>query len=365
MNNMIKILFFSYVITMKIIGGNVGFVDISLLLLIIASNVYRSKYRNSLLLIIGEVFIILYLSYVEAIYIYLYPIVAYDFIQSGYFYISGLLIIPGVIMLEARYLTTYLLLMALCIYFSYMSNRTKDREMQYREAYDNERRLRYELERVKAELLHASKNIEHMAELRERNRIAREIHDSVGHSLAGIMMQLQASAKIWEKDQPKSQELLQNSIKGLSKAIVMLRETVYNIRPKESIGIEYIEDIIENFTYCTVEFSKKGDMTLLKPHHIEILGQNVKEALTNILKHSEATKVDITLEVNNNYARLHIKDNGKGCRNIREGLGISGMRERVKYAGGMLSVSGEKGFNIVCLIPMNDGGGIIEGADSR
>lgn len=365
MSYLIKILFFSYVITMKIIEGSVGFIEISLMLLIIASNIYRSKYKNSLVLIIGEAAAILYLSYTEAAYIYLYPITAYDLIQSGYCYISGLLIIPGVILLEPKSLATFLLLMILCGYFSYISNRTKKREMLYREAYDNERSMRYELERVKAELLHASKNIEHLTELRERNRIAREIHDSLGHSLAGIMMQLQAAAKIWEKDQSKSKELLQNSIKVLSQAIVTLRETVHNIKPKEAMGLEYIEDTIKNFTYCTVEFSKKGDMTLLKPHHIEIFGHNVKEALTNIIKYSEATKVTITLEANDNYARLHIKDNGKGCNNIREGLGISGMRERMKYAGGMMSVNGEEGFNIVCLIPMNDGGGIIEGSNSR
>jgi len=364
MNCIIKILLFSYVITMKIIGGSIGFIELSLLLLIIASNIYRGMYRNSIILMLGEVALIFYMSYMEVTYIYLYPIAAYDLIQSGYIYISGLLIIPGIIMLEAKSLLTYLLLIIMCGYFSYINKRMKEREILYREAYDNERRLRYELERARAELLHASKNIEHLTELRERNRIAREIHDSVGHSLAGIMMQLQASLKIWDKDQYKSRELLQNSIKGLSEAIVTLRETVHNIKPKEAIGIECIEDIIKNFTYCTVEFSKKGDMTLLKPHHIEIFSHNIKEALTNIIKHSEATKVTITLEANDNYARLHIKDNGRGCKNIKEGLGISGMRERMKYAGGILNVSGDDGFNIVCLIPMNDGGGIIEGAHS-
>jgi len=365
MNYIIKIIFFSYVITMKIIGDSIGFTEISLLLIIIASNVYRDMYKNNMMLIIGEAAVILYLSYMKAIYIYLYPIIAYDLIQSGYYYISGLLIIPGIILLEPKSMATYLLFLILCGYFSYVSNRIKEREMSYREAYDNERRLRYELERVKAELLHASRNIEHLTELRERNRIAREIHDRVGHNLAGIMMQLQASAKIWEKDKDKSRELLQNSINVLSETIVTLRETVHNIKPKEASGLEYIEDTIKNFTYCTVEFSKKGDMALLRPHHIEIFSYNIKEALTNIIKHSDATKVTIILEANDNYARLHIKDNGRGCKNIKEGLGISGMRERAKYAGGILSVSGDEGFNMVCLIPMNDGGAIIEGADSR
>ena len=364
MNCIIKMLFFSYVITMNIMEGSIGFIEVALMLLLIASNIYRDMYKNSIMLMIGEAAVILYLSYMEATYIYLYPIMAYDLIQSGYYYISGLLIIPGVILLDAKSLATYLLLMALCGYFSYVSNRTKEREMLYREAYDNERRLRYELERVRAEMLHASKNIEHMTELRERNRIAREIHDSVGHSLAGIMMQLQASAKLREKDESKSQELLENSIKGLSEAIVTLRETVHNIRPKEILGLEYIEAIINDFTYCEVELVKKGDMSLLKPHHIEILSYNIKEALTNVSRYSEATKVHISIEANRNYIRLYIKDNGKGCKNISEGLGLSGMRERMKYAGGIISINGDDGFTIVCIIPVNDGGVISESVNS-
>ncbi|WP_372994419.1 sensor histidine kinase [Lutispora sp.] len=364
MNYMIKILFFSYVITMKIIGGSVGFIEVSLMLLVTASVIYRSKYRNSIILMVIEAIVILYLSYREASFIYLYPIIAYDLIQSGYYYISGLLIIPGVILLEVKALAGYLLLLILCGYFSYVSNRTKEREMLYREAYDNERRLRYELERVRAEMLHASKNIEHLTELRERNRIAREIHDSVGHSLAGIMMQLQASAKLREKDESKSQELLENSIKGLSEAIVTLRETVHNIRPKEILGLEYIEAIINDFTYCEVELVKKGDMSLLKPHHIEILSYNIKEALTNVSRYSEATKVHISIEANEKYSRLYIKDNGKGCKNISEGLGLSGMRERMKYAGGIISINGDDGFTIVCIIPVNDGGVISESVNS-
>ena len=216
----------------------------------------------------------------------------------------------------------YLLLLILCGYFSYVSNRTKEREMLYREAYDNERRLRYELERVRAEMLHASKNIEHLTELRERNRIAREIHDSVGHSLAGIMMQLQAAAKIWEKDQRKSQELLQNSIKVLSETIVTLRETVHNIKPKEAMGLEYIEGIIKDFTYCEVDFVKKGDMSLLKPHHMEILSYNIKEALTNVSRYSEATKVHISIEANENIPDYISKTMEKAAKISSEGLGL-------------------------------------------
>ena len=334
---------------MKIIGGNIGFVDISLLLLIIASNVYRSKYRNSLLLIIGEVFIILYLSYVEAIYIYLYPIVAYDFIQSGYFYISGLLIIPGVIMLEARYLTTYLLLMALCIYFSYMSNRTKDREMQYREAYDNERRLRYELERVKAELLHASKNIEHMAELRERNRIAREIHDNVGHLLSSSILQIGALL-VTNKDE-NTKESLRMIKETLSKAMDSIRNSVHNLHDESIDLYTEIKTLINNFKFCPVEFDYDIEGNVehkLKYCFIAV----IRECLSNIARHSNATKANIVLREHPAIYQLIVQDNGTQI-NYEEGkgIGLKNISDRVASFSGNMNLSFDKGFKVFISIP--------------
>ncbi len=352
MNYLIKILFFLYVIAIGIMGNKPDYLEVSLLLLLIASNIFREKFKNSPILIIVEAVFILYLSTKNQYYIYLYSIIAYDLVKSGYFYISGLLIIPGIIILKPLSLINYCMFLILCGYFAYINRRIKGREKSYREAYDKERQYRYELERTKAEILDASQKIEYLTEVRERNRIAREIHDSVGHSLAGIMMQLQASMKLKGKDDDKSRELLKNSIDGLSDAIVTLRETVHNIKPKEAAGLEYIERIIESFTYCPVLFSKKGNMSLLKSHHIEILSNNIKEALTNISKYSGATKVEISIETNEKYARLYIKDNGMGCNNIKEGLGLSGMRERLNYVGGTISISGKNGFMIVCLIPM-------------
>lgn len=363
MNYIVKILFFLYVISLGIMGNEPDFWGLALLLLLIASNVYREKFSNSPLLIAAEAVCILFLSSKDQSYIYLYPIIAYDIVKSGYYYISGLLIIPGIIILKPLSLANYLLLLILCGCFAYISHRMKERERIYREAYDRERQLRYELERAQSEIQQAAKKIEHLTELKERNRIAREIHDSVGHSLAGIMMQLQASMKLRDRDDLKSYELLKSSVAGLSDAIVTLRKTVHNIKPKEALGLEYIEKTIDNFTFCPAVFSKKGDMSLLKPHHIEIFSYNIKEALTNISKHSGATKANISIEANVNYARLYIKDNGTGCHNIKEGLGISGMKERLNNAGGTISVSGEKGFMIVCIIPMNDGGAEIESAD--
>jgi len=84
-----------------------------------------------------------------------------------------------------------------------------ERKTTYQQAYDRERQTRYALEETKAKLLQAARKTAHLAEIRERNRIAREIHDSVGHKLAGILLLLQATAKVQGKDPEKAQGLLQ------------------------------------------------------------------------------------------------------------------------------------------------------------
>ena len=87
--------------------------------------------------------------------------------------------------------------------------------------------------------------------------------------------------------------------------------------------------------------------------------------MTNASKYSEATRMDISLTINDNFIRLYIKDNGKGCIKINDSLGLSGMRERVRNMGGNISINGESGFLIVCIIPLNrEVGGIFEGFNS-
>jgi signal transduction histidine kinase len=251
--------------------------------------------------------------------------------------------------------------------FGYLRGVVEDKEKTFLQSYDKERRYRYELEQAKAKLLNSSMEVAHVAEISERNRIAREIHDNVGHSIAGILMQLQASYKLSGKDDKKSIELLKKSIDELSNSLTILRDTVHNIKPQESMGIEYIKNVIDNFSFCDVDFNYSGDFNNLSPNLLQIIYTNIKEALTNISRHSNATRVDIAIDINERFIRLYIKDNGVGCNKIKEGLGISGMRERVKNIGGSISINTENGFLIVCVIPreLKEGVGIFESTNSR
>lgn len=345
-------------------GTSLEILNVILILLIIASNILRVKYVDSRLTMTLEFFLITAGVVINPIYAILYGMLTYDMVYKGFY--LGVFPSIGITLfyLEPRYSQWLLFLLFLCSYFAYISQGLRIKEKKLKESYDNERRVRYELEEAKGKLLASSKEIAYFAEIKERNRIAGEIHDNVGHSIAGLLMQLQVAEKLHQKDPEKSQEMLKKSVQGLAEALIMLRETVHNIKPKENIGIDYINSIIENFQFCPVTLKTVGNFNRLAPNHLEIVSYNIKEALTNASKYSQATHIEIKLETNEHFTRLYIKDNGIGCNHVEENMGLAGMRERIRNIGGTISISGSNGFLIVCVIPTeNFGGGIIEGSN--
>lgn len=367
MKYLLKSLFLLYIITRLALSGEVSYMEIVIILILTAANIIKEKYYGSIFVTAVEFVIIAFACTYNTSFILLLGIIA-DEVFYHKAYIGILPVIAfGFFFLKLEEVPQFLLLIGVCCILGYLSRNYEDEEKTFIQSYDKERRYRYELEQAKAKLINSSNEAAHVAEIKERNRIAREIHDNVGHSIAGILLQLQASQKLFDRDSNKSRELLDKSIGELSNSLTLLRDTVHNIKPSESLGIEYIKRIIDNFSFCPVDFRYTGDFNAISAGQLEMLHTNIMEALTNTSKHSNATRVDISIDINDKFIRLCIKDNGTGCANIKEGLGISGMKERIKNTGGSISISSDNGFIIVCLIPrdVKEGGGIFESADSR
>lgn len=216
---------------------------------------------------------------------------------------------------------------------------------------DDERRLRYSLEQAQHELINSRRQIEHLTEIRERNRIAHEIHDNIGHSIAGVIFQLEAAARIVGKDTEKAEGILKLCSAKLAAALELTRNTVYNIKADRKIGLESIEKMIGDFRYCPVDFEHTGDFNGLSATNIQILESCIMECLTNASKHSQAKRIQIKLDIGSANIRLYYRDDGRGCTNIRENIGLSGMRDRVRNTGGTVSIDGSDGFLIVCNFP--------------
>jgi len=360
----VRISFFIYVIIQLGINHVQNYNIVVLILISAAVFVLRERFYTSKHIAVAEFIVVSAAAYINTKFIFLYGLVLFDIIYDEIYY-GIIFILAGTMYflspLNFNIFMFYILLGVL----AYVSRNMKKKEENYKKVLDSERRLRYELESAKAKLLNSARETAHIAEVNERNRIARNIHDNIGHSIAGIYMQLQVVDKLYDKDENKAKEVLKKSIEGLSNSLNVLRDTVHNIKPKEEFGIQYIVNIIDKFKFCDIEFNYSGNLNLLSPQHMELIAVNIKEALTNASKYSNATKIKISIDITDNYTRIYIKDNGIGTSNFKEGFGISGMRERVRNFGGSLNVSSEDGFIIVFIIPHDiKGGKIFESTNS-
>lgn len=205
--------------------------------------------------------------------------------------------------------------------------------------------LKFEQTREQSEF--QMRKVAHLTELSERTRIAQDIHDHVGHEISGTLIALRIALVLYEKNDERAGELLKQSVSRLESASENLRETVHNLKPTQIIGAETFRELCEDFTFCKVEFTANVSVI----NNSEILAANLKEALTNISRHSNATKVNVRLNDNTDYIRLTVHDNGTINNEFKFGMGLDGMRERIRAVGGTMSITTDNGFKIVCIIP--------------
>ena len=212
-----------------------------------------------------------------------------------------------------------------------------------------------------------TQNAARLAEMAERSRIAQDIHDNVGHEISGASIALQTAIKLYERNDERAKELLEQSAKRLETASEHLREAVHNLKPSRIIGADTLRESCDDFDFCDIKFEASGDFSGIL--HWYLLAANLKEALTNVTRHSNATLVTVRLDANADYIRMQVTDNGQtrqaeqikaahagenppeGRIQPAAGLGLTGMRERVRAAGGTLTVSAENGFTVVTVLP--------------
>lgn len=205
--------------------------------------------------------------------------------------------------------------------------------------------------------------IENQAILQERNRIAREIHDSVGHYLTAQSIQLENTALFLTTNQEKAAYHLQNARQLGKDALQNVRQSVATLRnhplKDRSLTIA-IKQLIEDFKRNS-DIAIAININLFTSPSTEIataLYRIVQEALTNISKHSNATQVNLTLTEQNNRIYLYIKDNGTGFNPAENttGFGLQGMRERTEALNGKFELLGkpQQGCEIRVEIGIND-----------
>lgn len=210
------------------------------------------------------------------------------------------------------------------------------------------------------QLRHYALRIEDQATLQERNRIAREIHDGFGHTLAAQTIQLNNALLFWKSEDEKALEFLKQAKQLGSEALLEIRKSVSVLRsnPLQGLSLESaIDKLLQDFQRMTaIEVSNSIRLPVLLSQELNTtLYRIVQESLTNIHKHAKATMVTVGLQQHAGQIYLSIADNGKGFDPAQNttGFGLQGMRERVAAAGGQFAIysKSENGCRISVSLP--------------
>ena len=201
------------------------------------------------------------------------------------------------------------------------------------------------------------------ATLRERNRIAREIHDNVGHVLSRSIL-MTAACKTINKNEALD-PLLGNLEESLNGAMNSIRSSVHDLHD-DAVNLEdAIKGLVKDFSFCPVTLTY--DMSRQVPREVKYSLMSItKEGLSNVMRHSNADSVNILLQEHHALYQLCIEDNGtlgskipdiqtdadsNKMETVSGGMGLSNIRDRVKALGGTVQITQEKGFRIFVTIP--------------
>ncbi|MGL5793435.1 MAG: sensor histidine kinase [Waterburya sp.] len=229
----------------------------------------------------------------------------------------------------------------------------------------NERMMRQQLANAHEQLQQYAQQIEELATVQERNRIARDIHDSLGHALTSLNIQMQTAVKLWEKEPTQArsflsqaQELGKKAMKEVRQSISALREDKESEQPLkvriETLVDEYCRGTgLSVSTEISPNISRYGSIS--QPVATTIY-RIVQESLTNIFKYAQATQVQIKLSRSHEQIYLTVTDDGKGFdpNQNQAGFGLRGMKERIAAVKGQLQLktSPGQGCQIKVEIPL-------------
>jgi signal transduction histidine kinase len=227
-----------------------------------------------------------------------------------------------------------------------------------------ERRTQEQLSLAHEQLREYALQIEDLAAVQERNRIAREIHDSLGHALTTLNVQLQTAVKLWQYDPTEAKPFLEQAQRLGKVAMQEVRQSVHTLRA-DVVAQEPLEQAIASLVK---EFEQSTGIqiavhisvqTILPAQTAKTIYRVAQEALTNICKHAEATFVEFELRQTSDRVHLSIRDNGCGFQPQSKsgGYGLHGMQERIAALQGSFRVESEPqvGCCILVELPLQEG----------
>jgi len=224
----------------------------------------------------------------------------------------------------------------------------------------HEQEARAEAERLAVELAEANSRLreyavqsEELATIKERNRLAREIHDSLGHYLTVVNVQIAAARTVIDDDRPRALDALDKAQKLAQEGLAEIRRSVAALRasPMEGRPLpEAVEALAEESRAAgiNIELDVSGAPRPLSPQTALALYRSAQEGMTNVRKHAQVANAEIKLDYGEDgKVRLTINDDGLGSEKVDGGFGLLGVRERVRLLDGEVNIRTAPGQGFV------------------
>ena len=336
------------------VSSVLGFSSKGVFLLILAENMrFFPKSRLKLPIAVGMC--LLYLA-IDADMISVYgrmiPITQY----LQYYQSQVRVILEGILnMAEALNMLLFLIYM---LFLIRIQTNEKERVL---ELNDELNQVNSKLQEANLQLERYARESEKMAETRERNRLAREIHDTLGHTLTGIIAGLDACVAIMDIAPEETKMQLQAITDVARQGMTDVRRSVKALRPDalEKLSLEdALKKSIEEMRQATqaeIRYSCTAELRHFSEDEEDVIYRIVQESITNSIRHGHADQIKIEIRRVYNKLQICIADNGIGCEEVKKGFGLHHMEERIQMLQGSLEYESKNGFTVRVELPIRWG----------
>ena len=229
------------------------------------------------------------------------------------------------------------------------------------EEVDILRQKLYRMEQTELQLLSEYQSTARHSQLQERQRLAEQLHDNLGHELTAAHLSVKSIGTLLQLgESAKAGRAQEKAAARLDAALQQLQKAVSRLEPETETGLKTLTDLFGNFVY-PVDLEQLGDPSELQAYHLQLLHAAVKEALTNIAKHAVPRRVKAVLDTSGSIIKIMIENDGIQTGSAdRTGNGLRYMRKRLEAVQGSLSTSlgtnpGGLFFRIIIILPKGSG----------
>lgn len=219
-----------------------------------------------------------------------------------------------------------------------------------------------ELRTQQAHIIAQEKTLQEVRTLQERNRLSRDIHDSAGHVLSTVIIQLDAIAHLSQEHLPQVAEMAHHLRDFTQKGLQEVRQVVHSMKPVHYDRVSFIErlqqvmDEFQNHSQIHLLFYYNDALFSLTQEQQEALYRAVQEFLANTAKHANASQIQVNMHFTDKSLIFTMEDNGRGTNQVVPSVGLTGLQERIELVGGKLQhfTSKGKGFRTRIVLYIKD-----------